>query len=92
MKSKTGIDETSCRAGIEIQMQRMVMWTHRKKERVGQIKRVTSMEIKETIPGTIVKKKKERIKYLEINLPKSQRKVMPKNAQTTADFTHLTRQ
>ena len=59
MKSKTGIDEPSCRAGIEIQMYRVVIWTQTEKEKVGQIKRVASMEIKETIPCTIAKKERK---------------------------------
>ena len=66
MKSKTGIDEPSCRAGIEIQMsyghrQRRRRWDKLKEQHQWKLKKQSHAPLP---------KKKERIKYLGINLPK----------------------
>ena len=42
---ENGTDEPIFRAGIEMQKQRMDLWTQWKKERMGQIERVALAEI-----------------------------------------------
>ena len=40
---KNGIDELTRREGMETQIQRMELWTHQGKERVGGMEKVTSI-------------------------------------------------